>query len=282
LNTQADLENQFDQAAGNEQKEAFDGKAFMEELKSLRSELRETKEDAKYWREEASRGRTAPQQQTEEEDDPAEGADIDIDADLVEMVTSGDKAGFARAIKEVAKKSGFVSAKEAQKMIRETAGQYAAQQNLLQRYPEMADKNSDFFKAADKHYRRLTAKLGVDGIGVIEEAAEIAARELDYEPEEPVTRRSRRHQEEDDYDEETRRPSRSQREEDDRVSRVSRQQGSRGRRDSEGESQHMNSFQQSLVAKLQSIGAPITKEGYIQRATQDGGQVSGVPTRRNR
>jgi hypothetical protein len=239
------------------------------ELEALRSEMRELREDATYWRQEAQRGRQQPAEEPEEEDEE-EDTEIDIEADLVEMVTSGDKKGFSKAIREVAKKSGFISGKEAQKMIRQTASELAERQRLIEEYPDMQNPKSEFFKVADAHYKRLSARFGDKGIGAIQEAARMAALELER-------RSSRYDDDEEDYNPRPARRSSRDSEEENRVSRVSRQQGARpGSRDRESEMPAMDRHTKTMLAKLQGIGAPITAEGYMRRAYKDGVQMAGT------
>jgi hypothetical protein len=234
------------------------------ELKNLRSRLSETETDARYWREQA---KTSTRQEPEPEEDV-----LDPGEDLLEVFSSGDPKRVATALK----KMGFTRQSDVQQAIGTTRQEISAQQALYGKYPDLADTESDLFKATAAVYNDLASDPTYKkSPKTIEVAARMAAAELGLGAARP---KARRDAEVDDYDER----------ETERVRRVGAQAGERGRprsrsgRDTgEDSSSELNAMQRSLIAKFRAAGSTVSEEGYRKRA-ESGVRMSGLPTRGRR
>lgn len=234
------------------------------EVKGLRGRLSEAEQDARYWREQ-SKSSTRQEPEPEELLDPGE--------DLLEVFSSGDPKRVTTALK----KMGFTRQSDVQQAIGTTRQEITAQQALYGKYPDLADTESDLFKATAAVYNDLASDPTYKkSPKTIEVAARMAAAELGLSAARP---KARRDAEVDDYDER----------ETERVRRVGAQAGERGRprtrgtgRDTgEDSSSELNAMQRTLIAKFQAAGSTVSEEGYRKRA-ESGVRMSGLPTRGRR
>ena len=125
------------------------------ELTKLREEsqqhVKEAEETARYWHERA-RG-------TDEPDDDKKGKGKSKSDDLSESAVEGfiedvNKRG-PTAIKDLVSKMGFVSKDDVGEMVDERAQALVHESELLKTYPDLGEKDSDFFKQTAKEYSAL-------------------------------------------------------------------------------------------------------------------------------
>jgi hypothetical protein len=140
-------------------------KDYQAEINELREQLLESQRTAQFWADKAQA--IAPPAPA-----PAPAAG-DEEPDVLEAITTRGAKGFD----DLAEKRGFVRKTEVEGMIDAKAAALTKEQNLMNEYPDLKIKSSDFFKATAVHYGALV-KQGVPGVT----AMELAARqtELDF------------------------------------------------------------------------------------------------------
>lgn len=239
-------------------------KGITRELKAMRKQLDEARNESKYWYEQAKQAHT-PAKKDEPEDD-----DAPLSVDLVDAISSGDKKRIKAALKEL----GMVEEREVEARIQTARGQIEANATLLAQYPDLADNDSEHFTLTKEIYQDLADGSSDSPQRILQKAAKLAARQLDIQPRGRAVRRER---DEDDDD------SEAEEREQERVRRVGRQSagGRRGApaRERGGEDE-LSPTQSSIIERFQSVGAKITPEGYRKRA-QGGIRMAGLPRRRS-
>jgi hypothetical protein len=118
--------------------------ALKRQVEDFKNQAEEFKNTAQYWHDEAKRKPAAAAVATAT---PA----ADDDTDLLEVLTTKGTKGLL----EVIKKHGFVSKDEAQSMVNTKADSIAREQELLGDYPDLKNRNSEFFKDTAKAYGTL-------------------------------------------------------------------------------------------------------------------------------
>ena len=230
------------------------------ELKTERRSRSEFQKAAEFWTRQAQSGPAKPAA-TPEPEAPK------VTVDLVDALTTGDHTAIAKAMREM----GFVSKHEVQAEIAATRSQITAESQLLNKYPDLADDQSEFFKLTGTIYNELASDPAMAKSGkLVEVAARMAKGELGGS----TSRRTPAPLSDDDPDEDP---------EEDRARRVSRQSGDRGRHSTrqgnDGESEVLSAMQKSIVQRLRNAGADITEESYAKRA-KAGVRMGGLPTTR--
>lgn len=151
-----------------EQQQA-DPKAELQALKreneALKGRVTETEESARYWH---SQAKGNPAKGRAEEQGDGTPKPEDDETDMLELAGKGPAA-----MKDWLKKSGFMSAAEVQNITNAKASQLVREAQLTQRYPDLQDKDSEFFKATASEYQSLKAR-GVPEVEAMELAAERA------------------------------------------------------------------------------------------------------------
>lgn len=128
-----------------------DNAALQKEITDLRAALTKREEAAQYWYEKANEkpapAAAAPPTATNEPDDQT---------DLLEMITTGGPKALLTYIK---KQGGFLTQEEAEALadekVNSKANQIATEGQLLEDYPDLADDQSEFFKATALEYHQL-------------------------------------------------------------------------------------------------------------------------------
>lgn len=115
-----------------------DGAALQAEIDGLRAQVEEAQTAAEFWK-----GKAKP--------DKPEGKPVEEDDDVLDVIASKGASGF----EQVAKKRGFVSRDEVAGMIERKATLLTTEQQLLKTYPELGNRESDFFNATAKHFAAL-------------------------------------------------------------------------------------------------------------------------------
>jgi hypothetical protein len=134
--------------------------ALETELAASKATTLEKEQAAQFWYGKAN----APKTETEKEK-PATEEDVD----LLELIGKGG-GGF----KEWLKKQGLVTRGEVDAMVAQKAGQLVKENQMVDRYPELKDKTSDFFKATSVEYIALKKQSVSDAL-----AMEIAAEKVE-------------------------------------------------------------------------------------------------------
>jgi hypothetical protein len=141
---------------------AVDAAALQARIDELTEESAEHQRSSQYWAEKARAGaQAAPAAAAEEE------------PDVLEAITTGGAKGFDA----LAKKRGFIQRDEVETLINQRAASLTEEQQLMQDYPDLKNKTSDFFKATAGNYGRLV-KDGVPQHVAMGQAAR--ATELEF------------------------------------------------------------------------------------------------------
>lgn len=147
-----------------------DAAALRSELEALRTQVAESNRNAQYWHEQA---------RTRTPEPPARAAEPEPElpeADLLDIITTQGAKGFDKYMRE----RGFISRREAEQMasslVNTTVAKVSAERELIDTYPELGDRSSEFFQSTAGHYGELR-KQGVPEALAMKLAAEKA--ELD-------------------------------------------------------------------------------------------------------
>lgn len=119
---------------------AVDGAALQQQIEDLREQVAEAGRTAQYWADKARTATPAPA-----------AAAVEDETDVLEAITTGGAKGFDA----LAKKRGFVQRSEVEELIAQRANSLTAEQDLLQRFPDLKKKDSEFFKATSMTYAEL-------------------------------------------------------------------------------------------------------------------------------
>ncbi len=115
--------------------------ALRTELAASQAQGAEHERTARFWFDKSKNG--TPEK-------PA-AATEDADEDVLDLITSKGAKGLAALLK----KQGFISAAEVDEKVNEKAAQITSEAKLLETFPDLADSNSDFFKATVNFYGQL-------------------------------------------------------------------------------------------------------------------------------
>jgi hypothetical protein len=119
---------------------AIDAAAFQRQIDELKEQVAEGQRTAEFWANKAkANGAPAPAAATEEE------------PDVLEAITTGGAKGFDA----LAKKRGFIQRDEVESLINQRAASLTEEQQLIQEYPDLKKKDSEFFKATAVAYGKL-------------------------------------------------------------------------------------------------------------------------------
>lgn len=203
-------------------------------IAELKGQLAESQRAAEFW---AGRSQT-----TAAAPPPAPEPEPEDDTDVLEAITTEGVKGFD----ELAAKRGFIKRSEVEQMIdsrtQNVTATYSKEQELYTQYPDLKDRNSDFFKATAGHYGTLV-KGGTPQLLAMELAAEKA--ELQFMREGKLS------------------PEKSNRESD-RLARIAAQSGgSRSNRPAhtEDDDDRLDDDQKRICAAM-----GISEESYLKRA----------------
>lgn len=118
---------------------AVDTTAYQRQIDELKEQVAEGQRTAQYWADKAKTA--APAKAVETEDEP----------DVLEAITTGGAKGFDA----LAKKRGFIQRTEVEELINQRAASLTEEQQLLQDYPDLKKKDSEFFKATALNFGKL-------------------------------------------------------------------------------------------------------------------------------
>ena len=218
-----------------------DAAALQQQIDDLKEQVAESNRTAAFWAEQA---RGFSQQRPVEPGEPEPEPEPEDEPDVLEAITANGVKGFDA----LAEKRGFIKRSEVQQMIasESTAArtQFSKEQELTARYPELNNRNSDFFKSTAGYYGQLV-KSGTPAVIAMELASE--KTELEFmragklAPPDAKGDRER-----------------------DRVARINAQSGDGGPRRpaaDEADDQTLTDEQKRIVR-----GMGITEEAYLKRA----------------
>lgn len=141
---------------------AADAAEFQRQIDELKEQVAEGQRTAQYWAEKAKTPAAA-----------AKAAEPEDDTDVLEAITTGGAKGFDA----LAKKRGFIQRDEVQHLIDTRAQALTKEQDLIGRFPDLKNKNSEFFRATALHYGDLV-KAGTPQSVAMELAADKAELDL--------------------------------------------------------------------------------------------------------
>lgn len=209
--------------------------ALKAELETLKGRVTDSERNAQFWYEKAQSHKPA-------EPKPAATADADDNVDVLDVITTKGKKGLDELVDKHIQKKGYVSREEAEGMVNAKANQLVTERKLLEDYPDLGDKNSEFFKQTALVYGELKQK----GL------PEHMAMEMAVERTELSFLRAGKHktpqQKTDD--------AKAQREAD-RLARIKAQGGERGNRQAEGSEEDEDlTPEQERIAVRMLMGEP--------------------------
>lgn len=123
-----------------------------------------------YWHGEVVKAKGATRLPSETEPDPED------DPDLLELVAG--KGGLGKLTK-VLEKKGFVSGAEVDRRVDQRAAQMVREGKLIDQYPDLADKESDFFKQTAVEYGKLTSAGMPKGLAMEQAAKNVRLAEFE-------------------------------------------------------------------------------------------------------
>ena len=134
------------------------------QIAELREQVTESQRTAEFWADKAKANHGAPPA-------PAAGGDEEEEPDVLEAITTRGAKGFDA----LASKRGFIRRDEAVALMDAKAAAYSKEQALMDEYPDLRNRNSEFFKSTSMYYGDLTKNQGVPP----QAAMEIAARQTE-------------------------------------------------------------------------------------------------------
>ena len=142
---------------------AIDPAALQAQIDELKEQVAEQTRTAQFW---ADKARAASNGNGHAPAAPA----AEEEPDVLEAITTGGAKGFD----ELAAKRGFVRKTEVERMIDAKANQVTREQQLMTEYPDLKNKNSEFFKGTAVRYGQLVTEGMAQHL-----AMETAARETE-------------------------------------------------------------------------------------------------------
>jgi hypothetical protein len=133
---------------------------YQQQIDELKEQVAESQRTAQFWADKAQttpppRPAPAPAPEPEEEE-----------PDVLEAITTGGAKGFDA----LAAKRGFVRKAEVEALIESKASTLTKEQALMDEYPDLKNKSSEFFKTTAVNYGELV-KQGTPGLVAMEMAA---------------------------------------------------------------------------------------------------------------
>lgn len=218
------------------------------ELATAKQTITEKDQAAQFWHEKATKGATAAKAA---EADPAD------EVDLLDVIgTKGTKG-----LDAVLKARGYVSKDDVQALIADTVQTVSREGKAVERFPELKDKDSDFYKQTAKNVAAL-AKDGIKGVAATELAAERTYLQfLDEGKMKPAAVRRAEAEKHVDDDED----------EQDRIARGAAAGGATGRRASTPASRRAaETAEDKNLRKRVCAAFEIDEDKYIKRAEEIG------------
>jgi hypothetical protein len=138
--------------------------ALQQQINDLKEQVAESNRTAQFWAEKARQpAPAAPAAAAEPEED---------DTDVLEAITTGGVKGFDT----LAAKRGYVKRDEVENLINQRATVLTREQQLIEEYPDLKKKDSEFFRATAVNYGSLVRSGTPAPI-----AMELAAKQTELE-----------------------------------------------------------------------------------------------------
>lgn len=143
-----------------------DAKALRDEIAALKRQNQELADSERYWADQARAvGKKGGKTEADPDDEGEEEPEDDEEDDDADKVVEDFSAKGIRALTKrgliTAKQAKELIAKEAAKIAREIVGTEAAKlrqdADLVQKYPELSDKDSDLFKRTAEVFKEMVA-----------------------------------------------------------------------------------------------------------------------------
>ncbi len=132
--------------AAGAQPGAKDPAALEREVEQLKASTAELQRTAEFWRSKAQTPATT--------DKPAAAAATEEEVDLLDLIATKG----AKGLKEYLKKEGYASKDEVDAIVNSKAKTMSEETQLLRDYPDLANHDSEFFKATAAEYGQLKAQ----------------------------------------------------------------------------------------------------------------------------
>jgi hypothetical protein len=139
---------------------------YQRQIDELKSQVAESQRTAQFWADRAASG--GPPTTPPPPDDDGE----DDDTDVLEAITTKGTKGFD----DLASKRGFIKRADVEQIVAARAESLTKEQNLLNEYPALKDKTTDFFKSTAQTYGALRRQNVPEAV-----AMEQAARTTELE-----------------------------------------------------------------------------------------------------
>lgn len=137
--------------------------AFQRQIDELKEQVAESNRATQYWADKAKTAAPAPAAAAVAEEEP----------DVLDVLTTGGAKGFDK----LASQRGFIRKAEVEQLIENRAASLTKEQELMGRFPDLKNRNSEFFKATALQYGELV-KQGMPAGLAMESAADKAELEF--------------------------------------------------------------------------------------------------------
>jgi hypothetical protein len=137
---------------------------YQRQIDELKEQVAESQRTAQFWAQKAANGAPAAP--------AAPHTDDGDDDDVLEAITTGGAKGFDA----LAAKRGFIRRNEVEELIETRATTLTKEQQLINEYPDLQKKNSEFFKSTAINYGNLVKSGTPQPV-----AMELAAKQTELE-----------------------------------------------------------------------------------------------------
>jgi hypothetical protein len=137
---------------------------YQRQIDELKEQVAESQRTAQFWADKAANGAhaAAASAPAVDEEEP----------DVLEAITTGGAKGFD----QLAKKRGFIQRNEVEQIIEARATSLTKEQQLMKEYPDLENKDTEFFKTTAENYGRLVKSGTPQPV-----AMEMAARQAELQ-----------------------------------------------------------------------------------------------------
>jgi len=141
--------------------------ALQKEINDLKEQVAESNRTAQFWADKAKATAATPASPLHPDDE-----EEDDETDVLEAITTNGVKGFD----SLAAKRGYMKRDEVENLINQRATVLTKEQDLLNEYPDLKKKDSEFFKATAVNYGALVRSGTPNAV-----AMELAAKQTELE-----------------------------------------------------------------------------------------------------
>lgn len=164
-----ELTSEQQTAAAAETARAAQLQTLNEEIARLKTSVGEKDEAVRYWHGQVKGAKPAA----------AAAATVDADEDDPDMLDLIGTKGGAKKLTEFLARKGFVSKKEVEEQVNARADTLVRESRTVERFPELRDTESDFFKATVTEYGSLLKQGIPQGVAMEQAARNVRLVELE-------------------------------------------------------------------------------------------------------